>query len=686
MAEVRCPMCSSPNPDIAEECSVCGARLTPLVADSSPSAPQGEPSIPANGEDLGADWLDKIRSEVGSPTPEQPDEEATGDAGTDPDWLNQLREADSSEDEGPPEGEIPDWMEEFSAAGESSDQEEEVPEWLARIRARKASAPDAAPGEEAQENWLDELRTDEEAVQPSPEGLEGLEPSPKQEEEPEIGEPAAALDLGALSEFPAVPGSPEEGDSGAFRRPEGVFGIEADPSVTDDQVLEQESGEPPDSEDHVPALVMGEPGEKPVVEIDDLSLESIELPDWIGEMRPESGAEADESDLAPATLPTWLEAMRPVDTFRSDIEIEPEEVQPVESAGPLAGLRGVLMAEPVVAMPRTPTTSATRLEVTERQYAQAELIHRLVEQEQREMAIRSPERIRVPLIRWVVALVLCIAVTLPLLFQQLGFEGFAPPAVVPRDLGPLITLVETVPTDQPMLVVFDYAPGYSAELGAVSSPLLTHAAQRAIPIVTLSTQPTGPPLAELMIQNVEAGRELVNGIDYAHLGYLSGGPTAVQLFAIAPRDVLLRGFQLPEGFEGTSGWDAPILQNVNRLSDFGSVVVITAGTETARTWAEQTNPWIGESPLIMVLSAGAEPLVRPYFESPTKQVDGILTGLPSAVAYEQLNNTLGSARTAWNAFGVGMIVIELILFAGIIYGVVVWLSGSQRTGRGRESA
>ncbi len=58
-----------------------------------------------------------------------------------------------------------------------------------------------------------------------------------------------------------------------------------------------------------------------------------------------------EDRLAPATLPSWLEAMRPMETFRPVVEIQPEEEQQVEAAGPLAGLRGVLLAEPVVAMP-----------------------------------------------------------------------------------------------------------------------------------------------------------------------------------------------------------------------------------------------------------------------------------------------------------------------------------------------
>jgi hypothetical protein len=686
MSEERCPMCSSPNPETAEECAVCGARLMPLVADSSPpeSSPsdvERKPPMEGEGEELGADWLDRIRAEVVSdPAPEEVEKAPPGADDGSPEWLGQLREADSGADEGPPEGEIPDWMEDFAAAGDS-DEAEDVPDWLARIRARKAAVPGSADSDQGGEDWLADLRADEKPEE-APSRLDGLAPSMEADEETPEEEPAPPLDLGALSSLPAVPGSPDLVSETAGAE------LSADQGAAPRESSPGEAGEDPSegSDSQVPPLVLGEGGEKPVVEIDDITLESIELPDWIGEMKPDSEEGEGASDLAPATLPTWLEAMRPVDSFRSDIEIEPEEVQPIEAAGPLAGLRGVLMAEPVVAIPRTSTASASRLEVTERQYAQAELLHRLVEEEQREVGVRGAERVRVPLVRWVIALVLCLAVITPFLFERLGIEGFSLPSVVPRDLGPLIALVETVPTDRPMLVVFDYAPGYSGELATVSSPLLTHAAQRAIPIVTVSTRPTGPPLAELNVQNIDAGREMINGTDYVHLGYLSGGSTAVQLFAIAPREQLLRGFRLPEDFEGSSGWDSPILEGVDRLSDFGSVVVITAGTETARTWAEQTNPWIGETPLIMILSAGAEPLVRPYFEAPDKQVDGILTGLPSAVTYEQFNGTLGDARLGWDAFGMGMIAIQALLLVGAGYGIVNWLAGTQRIGRRQDSA
>jgi len=88
----------------------------------------------------------------------------------------------------------------------------------------------------------------------------------------------------------------------------------------------------------------------------------------------------------------------------------------------------------------------------------------------------------------------------------------------------------------------------------------------------------------------------------------------------------------------------------------------------------------------MILSAGAEPLVRPYFEAPDKQVDGILTGLPSAVTYEQFNGTSGDARLGWDAFGMGMIAIQALLLVGAGYGIVNWLAGTQRIGRRQDSA
>lgn len=428
---------------------------------------------------------------------------------------------------------------------------------------------------------------------------------------------------------------------------------------------------------HVPALIgdagAGSGGEG----IADIDLGSIEVPDWLADARAPSEAGGGEArpDLAPATLPAWLEAMRPVETFRSVVEITPEEEQAVEAAGPLAGLRGVLLAEPVVAMPRTASLAAGRLNVTERQYAQAELLRRLVEEEQRESPARTRVRPRLPILRWAVGGLLLLAVTVSVV---LGFPAFPLPSVEPRELAPLVGLIDSLPTDQPALLVFDYEPGYTAEMDAVAGALVTQLMTRGVPIATVSTRPTGPPLAESLISRLAQQHGYVNGQNYVHLGYLSGGTPAVQLFAAAPRDSLLSGFVPPEGQTMAAGWSSPMLDGVQRLSDFGMVGVITAGADSARLWTEQASPWMGGRPLVMVLSAGTEPLVRPYFESLHPQVNGLLTGLPAAVAYEIHNGQAGSAQARWNGFGAGMLTVELVILAGAAYGLGKSLLGLRR--------
>lgn len=695
MAELRCPMCSAVNPEGAEVCIQCGARLTPLIAGEGQAglgADYGAAEDSASPTPEGEDWLDRIRRGVEPPTEEEPEEPVDADESQSPEWLNELRQADSSYDEGPPPSEQPDWMDEFIAAGDegetsSEEQDEEVPDWLARIRQKTRSQEIGSTDEE--DDWISSLREEDEQapISSRPSGLEELEPAAEEDEPTSELPQSAPLDLGALSSVPP-PDRPsgewkmfEEGGEGGVGA-ETAAGLPADfsPESFLEGETEGEGGLP-----HVPALIPEDSGEKPIIEIDEKVLDSAELPGWLEQIKPalaemeeeEAALEAeegsgDEPDLAPATLPSWLEAMRPVDAFRPEIDIEPEEEQPVESAGPLAGLRGVLMAEPVVAKPRTSSASASRLEVTERQYAQAELLQRLVDQEARSVAVGPEKPFTLPIARWLVTLVLLAAILIPFGFDQIGIQGFSTPNVVSPDLPPLIALVNTVQVDRPALVVFDYTPGYSGELDTVAGSLLTHLSNRNIPIVTLSTRVTGPPLAERLMRTVH-GETVANGQQFIHLGFLSGGPTAIQLFAVSPRDAILTGFRLPEGLTRQTLWSSPLLQNVNRLSDFGVVIVITAGTETARTWAEQTHPWIGESPLVMILSTGAEPLIRPYYESTSQQVDGILTGLPSAVAYQQNTGQEVNALQSWDSFGSGLLMVELILLAGIGYGGLRWL-------------
>jgi hypothetical protein len=505
----------------------------------------------------------------------------------------------------------------------------------------------------------------------------------------ESGEPqqsAPPMDEGALPrEEPEV--------SPAKSAEERIFGVELGLDADVPEVAEHvphEAVEPPSSS----ALILGE--EQPPTDTGgvDLSLDDIDLPDWLADMQGPAGAPGrgeivDDAALAPATLPSWLEAMRPVDSFRSVMDGESADSQAVESAGPLAGLRGVLMAEPVVAMPHPATIGSAGLEVTERQFAQAELIQHILVEEEREFPPAQPARTSLPLLRWIISIVLVLSVAMPTFLPSIFF-GVFPKKLFP-DFSKFIAVVESLPTDAPALVVFDYPPGYNGELSTIAGPFLEHLVRRGVPIATLSTTPTGPLLAEAILSKYGE-----NWTNYIHLGYLSGGPTAVQVFAAAPRSAVPRGFKIPttlqdaqikDGLQGeriNSAWQSKLLGNVERLSDFSMVAVITAGPESARTWAEQAPNWMDGKPLIMVLSAGAEPLVRPYHESTNPQVQGIIAGMPTAVGYElYINGQTHAAENRWDAFGFGMFSVLLILLVGGLYGLGrgLWRLG-MRTTRG----
>jgi len=583
------------------------------------------------------DWLARLREEVtGEPAPEGT-APAAGRGG-DLEWLGAMP-AVEGEEEGPPPGDVPEWIE--GGPAEAGEEGGAVPEWLARIRER-------ARGEGVMEDVAPpEAEPAPAAETPSME-FGPLPPQPSTDQAPgSLGLPDWLLAAKPADEAPA-PSPPAEAEAPAWLR-----------GVTDDG-----SQELP----RVPALVFDGEGAlpEPAPEID-LSSLSAQLPEWMGESRPAEPAE--RPDLAPATLPAWLEAMRPVDTFRSVIEFESSEDQVVESAGPLAGLRGVLMAEPVVAMPRAAAGEVTRLEVNERQYAQAELLHRLIEDERREARIRPAVRPRPSVLRWVVGAAMLLAVGLP---AVTGLPGFALPAFAPQDLVRLAGdgvnpgLIDNVAPDRPVLLVFDYDAGATGEMESVAGPLLAHLMQRGIPIATLSTRPGGSVLAERLLAQEAAAYNYVRGQDFIHLGYLPGGPAAIQLFAASPRQAVSAGF-LTEGLP--SVWDSPILAGVAGLSDFGLLAVVTSGSEEAREWIEQGDPYLGDSPLVVVVSAGAEPLVRPYYESTDPKVQGILSGLTSAVAYEQRLGKVGLAHARWGSYGGGLLAAEVFVALGAVAGI-----------------
>ncbi|HKZ54909.1 MAG TPA: hypothetical protein VJ123_05465, partial [Anaerolineales bacterium] len=242
-----------------------------------------------------------------------------------------------------------------------------------------------------------------------------------------------------------------------------------------------------------------------------------------------------------------------------------------------------------------------------------------------------------------------------------GSPGFGAPKFVPQEFNRTRDIVQGLAADRAALLILDYEPGYSAELESVAGPFLQDLRQRQLKLVTLTTRPASIALGPRLL----ARHGFVAGEDVVHLGYLAGGMTAVRLFSDSPRAAFPGQFEDPE--------NAKLLGPIERLSDASALVVISSSGERARVWAEQAPPLLGNAPLMMILSAGAEPLVRPYYEAPNPQVDALLTGLPAAMAYEQAMGQPMEASSRWSAFGMGLLTAQGALLVGAVVGLVRWL-------------
>ncbi len=682
MPDVRCPMCGKPNAEEAETCVYCQARLKPVGPESG---------LPAGG-DQAADWLSRLRDQ-GGPTPggtrelqgesDAPsDEEAT-------DWLARIRAKTgdepppASEDEPPaedvfkrsrpsaPAGPVAAFPEskEGQAAptgGPEPTPAEDEPEWLKRLRARRSveSPSGAAPAPSF----------------PAPQApSKGLPPdwmhTPPEESVPGPAQPAPGTAAEWLRDIqpeapaappPAPPAAQAPPSSAAFSGEDDEYrGAYAEKEIPEWLTAARD-------EALAPAEVPAAPIE-PATPIETPSLEELlapgVLPEWLTAESPATGPVTEPPTqgeaLEEAVLPPWLRAMRPVEgpIARKREAVESEER--VESAGPLAGLRGVLPPKVEVEVGRHPPVLPSQLEIPPTHAAHAELLQRIVS---------TPESRAVPRARrmarsrpWgglVVSLVLVAAMFVPWFTQT---AVFARPSVVAVETLQTANIINALALDRPLLVAVDYDAAASAELEAAALAVMDHVMTVGAPIVTVSTRPVGAALAErLMARTRAAHPQYVSGVNYFPLGYLPAGPIGLRAFSADPWLAVF-------GQTAPPGWPQSTIDGLHSVSSFSAILLLASEPQVLQSWIEQVHTAAPGVALVAVVSAAAEPLVRPYYESASPSLQGMVVGLAGAEAYECLNATdptsgrcgrPGVADPMWDMFGMAVLTSVLILLVG----------------------
>ena len=84
----------------------------------------------------------------------------------------------------------------------------------------------------------------------------------------------------------------------------------------------------------------------------------------------------------------------------------------------------------------------------------------------------------------------------------------------------------------------------------------------------------------------------------------------------------------------------------------------------------------------MIVSAQADPLVRPYYENSPQQISGLVAGLPGGRSYEQIADSPQRANAYWYPLNVGIIITILTIFIGGIANGVLNLIKQHQTKEG----
>ncbi|MEJ2734214.1 MAG: hypothetical protein P8189_11720 [Anaerolineae bacterium] len=598
-----------------EEAPAWLGELQPEAEEEEPSPTAGEAE-----EEEALAWLNELQSEAG----EAEEEEA-------PAWLGELQPKAEEEESSPTAGEAeeeeaPAWLTEFqSEAGEAED--EEAPAWLAELQSEaEEEEPDLTPSAFEPESVSDQVSD--------------LEPSPAEEE------PIPAIPEIEAGEIP---------DWLAELQPPAIE-VESEPGSP---VLEEATEET--TADWLVQLLGSAPEEEPLPEIPAEEARPAEAaPDWVAELRAEAPEETPLTDeeipedaeaadwlatptpspegpeaLARAEIPAWLMALKPSELREEgeDQDQGPAAEESVEGTGLLAGLRGTLPAEMLIAQPRAAgPTEALGAPPADTPQARlfADIVGRPPVAAPKEI-VSPPARALALVPRLIIFVALIAAVSLPLLLQEPLFPRTITAAPATEDMH---NALERLDSNASVLVAFDYDPTTSGEMDVLAQALVGHLMDRGVNIVVVSLLPAGPATAQSVLDSLAAERPDYAdsyGRRYANLGYLPGQATAVRLMGLSLQTAL------PRDFQGTQIDELTAMENLDQIQEFDLIVELAATQDTLRWWIEQARmPY--DIPLGAGVSASIDPFARPYYETESQQLVGVVSGVPGAAAYEALRS------------------------------------------------
>lgn len=256
--------------------------------------------------------------------------------------------------------------------------------------------------------------------------------------------------------------------------------------------------------------------------------------------------------------------------------------------------------------------------------------------------------------REILYLILLIVFIIPML-KPVGF-----PVPISDAVKKWQATIEALPAGSAIMIDFGYSGGGEPELGPMAVAVYHHIFRKGgLKAITMSTSLEGPLLWDKVIAEVNPAKYGAKyGVDYIHIGYISGTETAM---AAVGKD--LRATTNTD-YKGASLDQYPIMQGIKDASSFKLLICYTTGGDQSEGWVRQWyTPY--KTPYLLSVIAMMVPTMLPY------QKAGQIVSLTAGAQAGEMELLLGVPARGIKSADV-ITLTHLLVFAFVVLGNIAY--------------
>jgi hypothetical protein len=257
-----------------------------------------------------------------------------------------------------------------------------------------------------------------------------------------------------------------------------------------------------------------------------------------------------------------------------------------------------------------------------------------------------------------------------------GSSVTALPQPAEANLVGITTKIDSMSPEAVVLVGIDYDVSLAGEVENAALPVLVHLMRKQVSLVFVSTRPTGPALANHLLDlGMNWLPDYPDGKAFV-FSYLPGGAAGLLQMAVSPRQALAIVT------DGTNPWLSQELSQIQKISDFSLVILLTDSSSSGRDWLEQVQLRLDDTPLYAIVSRQAEPILLPYQNS--GQIQSLMAGISDGANYERIYLFTTNNQQMLRAYQGALLFMAILLVCVIVLSIFpqkTTITPTRRTGK-----